>query len=258
MNTPLVNRGRWLALAAGLSLAVPAAAVDQVIAEGEKRVQENTSAQAEVDKLDDRKRDLVAEYATALKVVDGLKVYNALLRKQVDNQQSELAVLADSMDKVSVIERQITPLMLRMVEGLDEFVRLDVPFLAEERSKRIGDLRAMMERADVTAAEKFRRVIEAFQIENDYGRTLEAYRGTLEVDGTSQQVDFLRVGRVALLYQSPGGERSGRWNQGTRSWETLSGAEFRVNIARGLAMARKQSAPDLLVLPVAAAEGVGQ
>jgi len=130
MNTPLMNRGRWLALAAGLSLAAPAVAVDQVIAEGEKRVQENTSAQAEVDKLDDRKRDLVADYATALKVVDGLKVYNALLRKQVDNQQSELAVLADSMDKVSVIERQISPLMLRMVEGLDEFVRLDVPFLA--------------------------------------------------------------------------------------------------------------------------------
>ena len=116
----------------------------------------------------------------------------------------------------------------------------------------------MMERSDVTAAEKFRRVIEAYQIENDYGRTIEAYRGTLDVDTGKREVNFLRVGRVALLYQTDGGDLTGAWNQETRQWETLAPERYKQDVAKGLRVARKQVAPDLLVLPVAAAKRAGQ
>jgi len=149
-------------------------AVDAVLQEGEKRVDENTAAQQSIDKIDDARRDVVADYAAAAKVVDGLKVYNALLQKQVDSQASELRTLADSIEKASVIERQIVPLMVRMIDGLEAFIALDAPVLVEERSRRAASLREMMERSDVTAAEKFRRVMEAFPIENEYGRTIEA------------------------------------------------------------------------------------
>lgn len=244
------------------SLFVPiagtAADVDQVIAVGEMRAQEGKAVQAEVEKLSDEAGDLESQYKQVIKVVDGLKVYNGLLQRQVDNQVSEMVALADSIDKVSLIERQIVPLMVEMLDSLEEIIRLDVPFLEAERSERLARLRNMMERSDVTAAEKFRRILEAYEIENEYGRTIEAYKGSLEVGTKQREVDFLRIGRVALLYQTVGGEQTGAWNQAQRIWETLAPEQYKQDVQKGLRVARKQVAPDLLVLPILAATRAGQ
>jgi hypothetical protein len=111
-----------------------------------------------------------------------------------------------------------------------------------------------MERADVSMAEKFRSLTEAFQIENDFGRTIEAYQGTLVLDGATLEVSFLRLGRIGLYYQTGDASVTGRWNPETRDWEKLSGGEARNQVRQGLRMARKQVAPDLLLLPVEAPE----
>jgi hypothetical protein len=239
------------------SPALLAQATDQIVATGEKRVAEGKAAQQKIDKLSDQTGDIVTDYREVTKVVEGLMVYNGLLQKQVNNQLEEVAALQDSIGKVSLIERQIIPLMVRMIDSLEEFIRLDVPFLPAERSTRLGRLHSMMERSDVTAAEKFRQVVEAYQIENDYGRTIEAYKGTLEVAGKPREVDFLRIGRVALLYQTVGGDHTGAWNQATQQWTTLSPAQYEQNVMRGLRIARKQVAPDLLMLPIPAAQEAG-
>lgn len=235
-----------------------AADVDELIAVGELRVHEGRLAQAAVEKLNDEAGAIEGQYKQIIKVVDGLKVYNGLLQQQVDNQVSEIAALADSMGKVSLMERQIVPLMVEMLDSLEDIIRLDVPFLAAERSERLARLRRMMERSDVTAAEKFRIILEAYEIENEYGRTIEAYKGSLELDGKKREVDFLRVGRVALLYQTVGGVESGAWDQVKRTWETLPSEKYKQDIAKGLRVARNQLAPDLLVLPIAAATAQGQ
>jgi len=190
--------------------------------------------------------------------VDGLKVYNGLLQRQVDNQLSEMDALRESIDNVSLIERQIVPLMTRMLDALEEFVALDTPFLVNERNERLLRLRDMMERSDVTAAEKFRRVLEAYSIEMDYGRTIEAYKGSLEIAGQTQEVDFLRIGRVSLTYQPVGGGHTGAWDAAARQWVELPPETYKAQVAAGLKVARKQVAPDLLVIPVPAATEVSQ
>ena len=145
--------------------------------------------------------------------------------------------------------------MLRMLDGLGQFIELDIPFLLKERRERVARLKATMDQADVTAAEKFRAVLEAVQIENEYGRTIEAYKGSLEVkQGNTQEVDFLRIGRIALLYQSVGGNFNGYWDQASRSWKPLTEPEYRNYIAKGLQIARKQIAPELIMVPVSAPE----
>jgi len=145
-------------------------------------------------------------------------------------------------------------LMLRMIEGLEKFIQADVPFLLEERMERVERLRSTMDRSDVTAAEKFRSVLEAYEIENEYGRTMEAYKGDVEIDGKERQVDFLKVGRIVLAYQSINGQQNGVWDQRNREWVELDTAEYKNRISKGLQIAREQVAPDLLMLPVSAAE----
>jgi chromosome segregation ATPase len=144
--------------------------------------QMNSSAkrsQAKIDNLTDETRQLLSEYKTVLKEVEGLRVYNRQLEKQIGNQETEMAQLTVSIDEVTVIERQIAPLMLRMIDGLEQFVELDAPFLIDERRNRIEVLRETMDRADVLVSEKFSQVFRAFQIENDYGRTMETYSSTI-------------------------------------------------------------------------------
>ena len=212
-------------------------------------------SQANIDGTVDATRSLERQYSAVMKEVEGLEVYNALLQKQLDSQTQEMADLNNSIDQVSVIERQVTPLMLKMIEGLEQFVELDVPFLIEERRNRVAFLGTLLERSDVTVAEKFRRLLEAYEIENDYGRTIEAYKGSLELDGAVREVDFLRIGRTALLYQTVDAEIFGMWDKSQGAWVSLP-AEYRNQIRSGIKMARKQVAPNLLILPIGAPEVV--
>ncbi|MDH3637788.1 MAG: DUF3450 domain-containing protein [Gammaproteobacteria bacterium] len=234
------------------------AQVNKIIAEEEARSDENIKAQERVEQSDDARQDLLEEYRTVVKIVDGLKVYNGLLQKQIDSQRRELAAIQQSIDNVALIERQIVPLMVRMIDSLAQFVRLDVPFLPEERSARVQGLRVMMERSDVTVAEKLRRVLEAYQIENDYGRTIEAYKGSLEVEGKTREVDFLRIGRVALVYQTLGGDVSGWWDKDSDQWQMLPAEVYKKAITTGLRIARDRLAPELLTVPISAPEALGR
>lgn len=244
-------------LTAGLfsASAFAQATVDQVTDAGEKRANAGAAEQRRVEQVADQTADLLNDYNTVSKVVDGLVTYNTLLQRQITNQEEEMAALNESIKNVALIERQIVPMMTRMLDGLEVFIQLDTPFLLKERNERLARLRDMMERSDVSSAEKFRRVIEAYQIENDYGRTIEAYKDTVDIDGVTQEADFLRIGRVSLAYQTVGGGTTGAWDKDGGQYVKLDDAEFKNQVAHGLKVARKQVAPDLLVVPVAAPKG---
>jgi hypothetical protein len=214
---------------------------------------EGVASQKRIDEISDQTETLFARYSTALRQVDAIRVYNGQMRELIRSQEEELDSLAGQLDRVEIVGRSVTPLMLRMIEALEAFVELDVPFLMEERAKRVDDLRRMMPRADVTNAEKYRRIMEAYQIENEYGRTIEAYRATLERGDREITVDFLRFGRIALVYQTLDESEAGVWDQKTRSWQPLD-SSYRSAIRQGLRIARKQAAPDLIRLPLPAAE----
>ena len=239
---------------AGTVATVQAASLDAVLKVGEAKNAAARKSQAKVDKLADETRDLLTDYKTVMKQIDGLEVYNARLQRQIDNQMVRIGEIDESIDQVTIISRQMTPLIIRMIDGLEKFVELDVPFHMEERQQRIQFLRANLDRSDVSVAEKFRQVLEAYKIENEYGRKIDAYKGAVEIDGTERDVNFLRVGRIALLYQTTDTEISGAWDQASRSWVPLERGEYRNAIMKGLRIARKEASIDLMNLPVAAPE----
>ena len=230
-----------------------AATLDDIFVVTERLNTQAKASQSKIDALSDQTRLLYNEYKTVLKEIEGLRVYNRQLEKQIASQEREISQLSSSIDEVTFIERQITPLMLRMIDGLERFVELDLPFLMDERRDRVERLREIMDRADVAVSEKFSQVLNAYQIENEYGRTMEAYGATINVDGTDRIVDVLKVGRVALVYQTSNAEETGAWNVATKSWEPL-GDEYTTPVRNGIRMARKQLAPNMLILPVTAAE----
>ena len=206
-------------------------------------------SQSKIDALTEETRKLLSEYKVVLKEIEGLRVYNRQLEKQISNQETEMAQLSTSIDEVTVIERQITPLMLRMIDGLEQFVELDMPFLLDERRARIDRLRDMMDRADVAVSEKFSQVFRAYQIENGYGRTMETYGDTILIGGTERKVDILKVGRVSLVYQTPDASETGMYNLNTGAFEPI-GNEYEASIRQGIRMARQQATQDLFSIPV--------
>jgi hypothetical protein len=244
------------AISLGLLLAGPASAatIEEAFDESKAGIEAAAAAQARIDELGDDIDRLAAEYRRTLEETRSLEAYSRQLDELLGSQDREMQSLRQQIDEVSVVNRQIMPLMDRMIDTLAQFVDLDVPFLPAEREKRIGELRELLARADVSISEKYRRLMEAYQIENEFGRTIEAYRGPLEMDGTNRTVDFLRVGRIALLYQTLDAAETGFWNPERRAWEKLPD-EYRNPVRQGLRVARKQVSPELIRVPVSAPVG---
>jgi hypothetical protein len=235
-----------------LPLVGSAQSLDTVLKVEHQRTRLAQESQQKIDAVVTSTRKKEDAHKRVLKEVEGLKIYNTLLDRQIEGQKRRMVQIQNSIDDVEVISRQIVPSMTRMIDSLKAFVELDVPFLLEERSERVASLEALMEDSEVNDAEKFRKVTEAYQIENDYGRTIETYSGSLEVGGETRRVDFLRIGRVSFMYQTQDGKLSGIWDQDARRWEEADA--YKNEIRAGLKIANKQVAPDLLLLPVATPE----
>ena len=228
-----------------------AQSVEQVLDADKRRLNLAQQSQERVNNIVEGTRSLEDQYRAINKEIDGLKVYNRLMAAQVEGQDAVLEDIALSMDQVDVINRQIFPLMERMIDGLEQSIKLDLPFLMDERTKRIADLKDIMERSDVSVAEKFRKVMEAYQIENEYGTTSEYYTQSLTVgEYGTRSYNMLRIGRIGLYFQSDDTKITGRWDNEARDWVIDNGA--RAEVRTGLRMARQLIAPVLINVPVPA------
>jgi len=194
--------------------------------------------------MDDEASSLVGQYRQALAETTSLKAYNDQLAVQTKSQDEELDGLNKQLAQIDATSHDVLPLLTDMLATLEQFVKLDVPFLQEERAKRIDSLKEMMSRADVSISEKYRRIVEAYQIEMEYGRTLEAYQGKVN----DKTVDFMRAGRVALLYQTLDGKETGFWDTDSKSWKVDN--SYGEDIKADLKIAKKQAAPDFLTVPL--------
>jgi hypothetical protein len=244
-----IRRGLPLALLIALPLTAGAGALDEAI---DTQVNTDIAAQEsqeKIDNLDDETTDMLVQYRDVLRQTQSLKAYNDQLDTLVSSQRSELESIKQQLKNIETTQRDIVPLMTKMIQVLEQFVALDIPFLQEERHNRIVSLKTMMDRADVSLSEKYRRIMEAYQVETEYGRTIEAYQADLETEGDKRTVDFLRIGRVSLFYLTLDGMEAGVWDADKQAWVTLSD-DYLQPIADGLKVARKQLPPDLLVLPV--------
>jgi hypothetical protein len=236
-------------------LAVPASAQLQEALTAQVQADRDAARnQEELNGIRERTQDAAGRYAQAVADAESLERYNNQLQEQVRSQEEEIASIERQLVEIETTNREVQPLMQQMVDTLARFVELDVPFLIEERTNRVQGLKDMMGRADVTISEKYRRILEAYQIELEYGRTLDAYEGHLASGGEERTVEFVRLGRVSLMYRTLDGTETGYWDNNQKQW--VADNSYAEAVEEALRVARRDGAPELLTVPVPAPQEV--
>lgn len=242
-------------MVSGLSVS-PAVAqlLDAATNEVAATTREAQQSQVRINQIDDQIADIVQEYRTTIDHLAELRAYNALKRKLVADQEKRIKILRSDILNVADIQRSMPPLIEEMIATVELFIDKDLPFLPVERATRVSNLKSDFARSDVSTAEKYRKSLEAFQIENDYGRSIEAYEGALIQGDTERVVNFLKVGRVALYYQTKDKSETGMWDAAAGDWtnDLPGGATDQIDTA--IAVASEFVPPDLLLLPLPAPE----
>jgi hypothetical protein len=195
-------------------------------------------------------QDAGERYARTLANADITVRYNAQLQQQLASQQAEIASLEQQIAGLDATAVDVQPMLQRMFDEFVQFVSADVPFMQEERTTRVDRLRDVMARVDASPGEKFRRLMEAYVIEMEYGRTMSWYKGTL-ADG--REAEFVRLGRVSLMYRTVDGTDAGYWDNTQKAW--VPDRDSLRAIEEALGMAKEERAQDLIVVPVPAAQG---
>lgn len=235
--------------------AIGQTALNDVLEEGMSANKLAQESQARVNEIVNDTDKIVTQYKNVLKTVDGLKVYNAQMERSIERQKEAMEQLNTSIKDVTYTKRQITPLMVKMVDAIEVFIKNDIPFKIEERLAGLERIKDLMSDPNVDASEKFRSVFELYQIESDYGRVFQGYKQNMVVGGNERTVDMLMVGRVALLYQTTDGLISGAYNKETKEFEVVDEGTYRSSINTAIRIANAQEAADkLLLLPIIAPE----
>jgi len=223
--------------------------VTESVAVSSKSIEKSGLTQEQIVKLDETTRILLADYQSTTKEFESLKLYNDQVQKIINSQIEEIENIILKIDELDKTNQRIVPLMLKMIEGLENFILLDLPFLMTERSTRVQNLKNTMDRGDISTSEKFRLITEAYKTELEYGRTIETYRDNILIDGVETSADFLRVGRIALTYLTVDGNKGGYWDTQASSYMKAS-SSIRRATGDALKIASKQAPPALIKIPL--------
>jgi len=219
----------------------------QAVRTATQSTQAGAAAQARIDRIDDATSDVVGEYRAALQESDTVALNVEQQRIFLRSQQNEIDSIRSQISRVDEVQDQLLPMMLRMIGTLEDFIETDVPFQLNERRDRIQKLKDLMEDPAQSPSERYRQIINAYQIELSYGQQNKSYSEALVSDGDSLKVEFLRIGRVVLMYKQ--GDGSLRiWNNATRAFEDLP-SSYSMDYATATRIALEQKTPE--VFPMA-------
>jgi len=224
--------------------------MENVLEVGRENQKLSANSQDRIDQTERQTDKIVNEYKVVSKQVEGLKLYNEQKRIQIQAQLDLMDKLDNQLTQVVVIQRQIPPLAQKMLDTLETFISLDTPFRKEERRERVDLVRSSLAKPKVTASEQVRQVLEAYNIEAEYGRKIDTYEDELS-DGTV--VNILVIGRIGMFYQTKDERTSDRWNNETGEWEELS-SSYRKPIRDAIRIAKKLAPTDMLMMPVVKGE----
>ncbi|CAH7040357.1 TonB system biopolymer transport component; Chromosome segregation ATPase [Vibrio chagasii] len=210
----------------------------------------SASSQKVIDKSSQATLMLQAEIERLQEEVKNLEIYHDHLAALVESQNKEAQSIEEQIEEIKYTRQGVVPLMYQMIDGLQQLVEKDVPIKKEQRLERVEKLQSMMTRADVSDAEKYRRILEAYQIEMDYGIKLGVYQGRVALASDETiEADVLHLGRISLVARNLNGSQYWAWNQTEAQWQELD-SSMKSELDKAYDIASQQAAPSLITLPV--------
>ncbi len=238
-----------LASAAGLLMSLPASAqLESALRTATSSTSASAASQQRVERLDDEADQMVREYRAVLQQKDNIKLFVAQQDIFLQSQNAEIASLKRQLGTVEQIKQGMSPMMLKMAVAIEDSIEADMPFNLAERRARIERMKNTLADPDVSPAEQYRQVLNAFKIEVSYGQGIDSYEGTHPTK-PGNVVNFLRFGRVALVYMTKDESEIARYNLGTNSWDVLSGADG-LGMRQAIRIAKGEAAPGIIFAPV--------
>ncbi|XBQ15002.1 MAG: DUF3450 domain-containing protein [Oceanicaulis sp.] len=240
-----------MTLAAGATALVCAAGahaqLDQALQIARQSTQAGAQAQEQIDRLADDADNAERQYLALQEQIEGQRVYLEQQRVFLRSQENELAALQSQLERVGNIERDLTPMMLEMFVALDEFVQQDLPFQMDLRTQRLAEIQEVLGDAGIPPAEKYRLLLNAYEIEASYGRSLRAYTEEVELDGVPVSAEILQIGRVALIRDA--GDRLEMLTKDNPEWRSVPGSMAQ-DVQRAFRIANEVTTPEVFVAPL--------
>jgi len=230
--------------------------IDQALNIIDQQNQAAVRSQETITRLSNSTSSLFEEFKVENDNLESMLVLNAGLRKQISIQEEQIATIQQSITDVAIVTQEMPFLMNKMLSSVEQFIELDMPFQLESRRQRLQFARDAIDSPDVSVAEKFRQILVIYQNENNFGRTHQTYPATQIIEGVERDVDMLRVGRIALLYQTKDRTITGAWDPETRGWVELDPVEYRTPVQRAIAVSSGLVSPAIMDLPIVAPESV--
>ena len=216
----------------------------------EQTASDTARSQQRIDQLDDQNAVLLNDYRANLKQLEAARRYNASLNRNIEAQDREISRLREDIENVEGLQRATQPLMEEMVARFSDIVNADIPFLVQERAARAARLQGVLSNPSMSAAQRYRLIVEAYQIEDEYGRTISAYEGTIGEGEGALTGEFLQIGRVALIFKTPDDSVLRVYDATAGDFVNLDKGQYLQDVKFGLRMAKEQTAPDVFFVPV--------
>lgn len=256
MTSVLLNSPLFKALLLTFSLLSSAQAFSQSsttlsksLSEAQSMTEESKQSQLRINQSIAEREALEREYKALSEVLEETNI-NLLHQKSVHSvQQSKIKQLNAELSEISNTENSLIPMILNLIDWLDQHVKSDLPFYSNERLERIEQLKINAVNPDMSISQLYHSVLEAYQIENEYGYSIDTYKHKINLNEKEIEAQLLRVGRIALYYLSLDASHGGYWSLSNKQWKTVDASALK-QISQGIKVASKQTPPSLLALPL--------
>jgi len=228
------------------------------------------------------------QYSQLLEQIANAKLSLAQKEAFVAHQEAEMASLKAQIAGTDDLKAGVQPMLDKMIAAIETEMSADVPFKQGERFERFNDAAGVISDAAAIPAEKMRKALNLYSVEVNYGQTMEAYAGNhpiaeksgkrmtacLEdaksnacglnkkqlkeidrgapVDELTIPVmdgDYLRYGRLALVYMTHDASESYRYDPASKTWDEFSAAKT-LEVRRAIRIAKGEAAPGVVTAPV--------
>lgn len=199
---------------------------------------------------------LQEQFDQANTALEAMILTNTQLRDRIARQEQLIIEMAASIEYAAQLaddaNSPLNGLIDQMMTNIEEFVESDLPFELDARRAQVERIRGLVNNPLAPVGQKLSMLISLYQAEGAYGRSLETYTETMEVNGVEQEVTLTRIGRIMLGYQTADRTTTAVWDKETDQWVELSPGEYRTSMTRAMNVASGSLNAEMLNIPIAA------